>query len=122
MGNWNCEYELSNLWARGILDTSITETPDSDEFAGRWHLSADEFDYGTKSSGEAGQIVGAATNNTFGSTITNGAGSCPKLAADYVRTEYAVYADKHVLHLLTINILYALLKLQKCSLGRLEVW
>ena len=84
VGNWDCEYELSNLWARGILDTSIPETPETDEYAGNWHLSVDEFDYGTKSSGESGQIVGAATNNTVGSTITSGAGSCPKLVADHV--------------------------------------
>lgn len=84
VGNWDCEYELSNLWARGILDTSTTETPDRDEYSGRWHLSADEIGYGAKSSGESGQIVGAATNNTVGSTITNGAGSHMRITADYV--------------------------------------
>ena len=84
VGNWDCEYELSNLWARGILDTSIPETPDPDRFAGRWHLSADEFDYGTKSSGESGQIVGAATNNTVGSTITSGSGAHERIVADHV--------------------------------------
>ena len=84
VGNWDCEYELSNIWARGVLDTTISETPDPDEFAGRWHLSADEFDYGVKSAGETKQIVGAATNNTVGSTITGGAGSYNRIAADCV--------------------------------------
>ena len=84
VGNWDCEYELSNLWARGIIDTSAPETPDRDEFEGRWHLSADEIGYGTSSSGKSGQIIGAATNNTVGSTITNGAGSHKRITADHV--------------------------------------
>lgn len=84
VGNWDCEYELSNLWARGILDTSNPDTPGVDEFVGNWHLSADQLDYGTQKSGESGQIVAAATNNTVGSTITNGAGSHKRITADSV--------------------------------------
>ena len=84
VGNWDCEYELSNIWARGIIDDKTPDISDPDEYLGRWHLSVDEFDYGTKSSGESGQIVGAATNNSVGSTITNSAGSCSKLIADHV--------------------------------------
>lgn len=93
VGNWDCEYELSDLWARGIIDTEFSENPENPEnpdipetekYDGNWHLSVDEFGYGTSISGESGRIVGAATNNTVGSTITGGEGSCPKLVADHV--------------------------------------
>lgn len=85
-GNWDCEFEVSNLYARGILkeDVPEEELPEEEGYAGKWHLSVDEFEYGTGGSGESGKIVGAATSNLAGSTIANSAGSCSKLSADYV--------------------------------------
>ena len=119
VGNWDCEYELSNLWARGILDTNVSEIPDPDKYAGKWHLSVDEFAYGTSGSGESGRITGAATNNTVGSTITNGAGSYPKLVADHVHLKSGwITVDGHEIKSFTCKVYAAdgsLLKSVSCG-------
>lgn len=81
VGNWDCEYQLSNLWARGIIDPNASVPPEEEVYDGNWHLSVDEFEYGA---GESDRIIAAATNNLVGSTITNGSGAHAEITAEYV--------------------------------------
>ena len=83
IGNWDCEYELSNLYARGTIKE---ETVKTESYRGKWHTAIDEFEYSNASDfSDKTQIIGAATGDDVGNIITHWAGSYPAVSAKYVR-------------------------------------
>ena len=104
IGNWDCEYELSNMYARGIIDE--TETPDENAFAGNWHVSVDEFAYSTSEDvGTPSQIIGAAANNSVGPIVTNWSGSYSAITANRVHLKNGwIAVDGYEIENFTCNI------------------
>ena len=122
IGNWDCEFELSNLYARGTLKDEI---PEEKTYIGKWHLQIDEFNYSTGgSSGNLSQIVGAATNSSSGALISNWSGSYSAITANYLHLKKGwVTVNGYKLSTLTCKIYAtngALLREVDCTLHSAE--
>ena len=83
IGNWDCEYELSNVYARGTLKQVAAG---EEAYDGKWHVAVDEFECSnTADFSEKTQIIGAATGDDVGNIITHWAGSYPTVSAKYLK-------------------------------------
>ncbi|MBQ8410054.1 MAG: hypothetical protein IJY39_14435 [Clostridia bacterium] len=81
IGNWDCEYELSNVYARGVIKEGYVEE-DITVDDRRWYACVDQFEYSADGNlGNPERIVNVATNNVNGTTATGTSGRYSEIAA-----------------------------------------